>query len=321
MSFSEEFSLKNEVSSETIKSIAEEDYNKKNEDVFEVYLSEYYDEKDQPLVRSILKEMGYEFLCFLFEKEKIDLENFQNLNTNFIMTLLNQYPIGFIVKFNQAIHFSLLLAGAAGSKVSWSMNNKQKVANSDSSLLTIDNCSSSQAYDLVADCLLTEQQLRENGFPRQTEIKGRAQFFTPKKAKPQNGRDDDYYCARCNKVFNVEIYDEVQRDLCNYHPKRSGYRRGHADNYYYCCQSIAESTGCCYADYHVFDYIDYNNLVGYVKTIDKDENYVCTKKDIFALDCEMCYTVCGFELTRLTIVDYDEKVVYDKFVRPQNRMR
>ncbi|KAG5677127.1 hypothetical protein PVAND_006909 [Polypedilum vanderplanki] len=101
MSFSEGFSLKNEVSSETIESIAEEDYNK-NEDVFEVYLSEYYNEKDQPLVRSILKEMEYEFLCFLFEKEKIDLENFQNLNTNFNMTLLNQYPIGFIVKFNQA---------------------------------------------------------------------------------------------------------------------------------------------------------------------------------------------------------------------------
>ncbi|KAG5685150.1 hypothetical protein PVAND_014342 [Polypedilum vanderplanki] len=65
MSFSEEISLKNEVYSETIESIAE-DYNK-TEDVFEVYLSEYYNEKDQPLVRSILKEMGYEFLCFLFE--------------------------------------------------------------------------------------------------------------------------------------------------------------------------------------------------------------------------------------------------------------
>lgn len=220
----------------------------------------------------------------------------------------------------KSISHDVLLAGAAGSRVSWSMNNKVKVGNSDSSLLTIDNCSSSQAYDLISDCLLNEQQLQENGFPRASDVKGRAQFFTPKKAKPQNGRADDYYCARCNKVFNVEIYDEPHADLCNYHPKRSGYRRGHADNYYYCCQSIAGSTGCCYADYHVTDYIDYDNLVGYVQTMEKDESYVCTKKDIFALDCEMCYTVVGLELTRITVVNYDEKVVYDKFVRPQNRV-
>jgi RNA exonuclease 1 len=108
----------------------------------------------------------------------------------------------------------------------------------------------------------------------------------------------------------------------NYHSKRSGYRRGHSDNYYYCCQSPAGvlGNGCCYADYHVTDYIDYENLVGYVTTMKKDESYVCTSKDMFALDCEMCYTVCGLELTRVTIVNFEEKVVYDKLVMPQNRV-
>lgn len=106
----------------------------------------------------------------------------------------------------------------------------------------------------------------------------------------------------------------------NYHSKRSGYRRGQADNYYYCCQSPAGTTGCCYADYHVTDYIDYENLVGYVQTMEKEESYVCTSKDIFALDCEMCYTVAGLELTRVTIVNFEEKVVYDKLVMPQNRV-
>lgn len=168
--------------------------------------------------------------------------------------------------------------------------------------------------------MLTEDQLRENGYPRPAEQKGQASFYVPKKARPQNGKEGDYYCGRCHKVFNVDIYEERQVDLCNYHPKRSGYRRGQADNYYYCCQSPAGSTGCCYADYHVLDYVDYDNLCGYVTTMDKDENYVCTKKDIFALDCEMCYTIEGLELTRITIVNYDEKVVYDKYVQPQNRV-
>ena len=223
-------------------------------------------------------------------------------------------------KIQKLVSHDVMLGGKLGAKVSWSMNHKIKVGDSDSSLLTIDTCSSSQAYDLISECLLTEDQLRENGFPRSAVQRGQAQFYVPKKARPQNGKDGDHYCARCHKVFNINIYDEQHVDLCNYHSKRSGYRRGQADNYYYCCQSPAGTTGCCYADYHVLDYVDYDNLFGYATTMEKDENYVCSKKDIFALDCEMCYTVSGLELTRITIVNYDEKVVFDKFVRPQNRV-
>jgi RNA exonuclease 1 len=120
----------------------------------------------------------------------------------------------------------VMLAGKMGQKSSWSTNHKVKVADSDSSLVTIDNCSSSQAFNLFLECILTEKQLKENGFPRPTESRGRAQLFTTKKAKPQNGKEGDFYCARCHKVFNVEIYDEHHVDLCNFHLKRSGFRRG-----------------------------------------------------------------------------------------------
>lgn len=223
-------------------------------------------------------------------------------------------------KHQKVFSHDVMLAGKQGLKSSWSQNNKIKIANSDSSLLSIDNCPSSQAYELFKECILNEQQLRENGFPRPTEQNGRAKLYTPKKAKPQTGREGDYYCSRCHNVFNTDIYDEPAIDLCNYHLKRSGYRRGTADNFYYCCQQPAGTDGCCYANYHVTDYIDHDNLTGYVRTMEKDEDYICTKKDIFALDCEMCYTDVGLELTRITVIGYDENVVYDKLIKPQNRV-
>lgn len=223
-------------------------------------------------------------------------------------------------KHQKVFSHDVMIAGKQGLKSSWSQNNKKKIANSDSSLLSIDNCPSSQAYELFKECILNEQQLRENGFPRSTDQNGRAQLFTPKKAKPQTGKEGDYYCSRCHNVFNTDIYDEPAIDLCNYHLKRSGYRRGTADNFYYCCSQPAGTNGCCYANYHVTDYIDHDNLTGYVRTMEKDEDYVCTKKDIFALDCEMCYTVVGLELTRITVIGYDESVVYDKLIKPQNKV-
>jgi RNA exonuclease 1 len=114
------------------------------------------------------------------------------------------------------ISHELLLAGPQGQKHSYSMDHKKKIGNSNSSLLTIDNCTGEQAYNLVSECVASEQQMKENGFPRATEIRGKAQFFVPQKARPQNAREGSFYCSRCHSIFNVEIYDERHVDLCGY---------------------------------------------------------------------------------------------------------
>jgi DNA polymerase III epsilon subunit-like protein len=49
---------------------------------------------------------------------------------------------------------------------------------------------------------------------------------------------------------------------------------------------------------------------------DKDEGTL--ELDIIAVDCEMCDTANGMEITRLTLVDHDCKVLLDTYIQPDN---
>eukprot|EP00475_Leptophrys_vorax_P012466 TRINITY_DN1890_c0_g1_i3.p1 TRINITY_DN1890_c0_g1~~TRINITY_DN1890_c0_g1_i3.p1 ORF type:complete len:573 (-),score=139.83 TRINITY_DN1890_c0_g1_i3:101-1819(-) len=54
--------------------------------------------------------------------------------------------------------------------------------------------------------------------------------------------------------------------------------------------------------------------VTYVETGKKRQS----SKQVVAVDCEMCITRSGYELTRLTLVDFDESVLVDMLVLPSN---
>lgn len=72
------------------------------------------------------------------------------------------------------------------------------------------------------------------------------------------------------------------------------------------------------ASCHVCDGFDPDEMRGFVKTLPCDEEPADGDNGVYALDCEMCYTTVGLELTRVTVVDRDLNTVYESLVKPGN---
>uniref|UniRef100_K1PHG1 RNA exonuclease 1-like protein n=1 Tax=Magallana gigas TaxID=29159 RepID=K1PHG1_MAGGI len=71
--------------------------------------------------------------------------------------------------------------------------------------------------------------------------------------------------------------------------------------------------------YHVHVSNKWKNRTGYRQTLPcppvPDGDY-----GVYALDTEMVYTQVGLELARVTVVDCNNEVVYDTFVRPDTKV-
>lgn len=171
-------------------------------------------------------------------------------------------------------------------------------------------------YENIQNFVLTEEELKLHGYPRESNTPGIAIIHNQRATVTQRLSENERKCARCSKLYIVDrdgfpLYPED----CIYHPLRKRTFRG--ESIYLCCRG-SDDLGCATSHSHVCDTPQDSDLEGYQTTLDPYREDDSRSYAVYALDCEMCYTTKGLELTRVTIVDTDCKTVYESLVKPLN---
>ncbi|XP_044284057.1 RNA exonuclease 1 homolog [Varanus komodoensis] len=176
-------------------------------------------------------------------------------------------------------------------------------------------------YRVLKDYALTEEQLIEHGFPQPNPEKPGSAVLCSGTIKPAVSDFSKRVCCRCGEIYAVTSSGRhARKEECNYHSGKVLQHKvpGGLETWYSCCEGVVGSPGCQVARLHVHDGRN-ENIDGFVKTFIKppplDGNH-----GVFALDCEMCYTTHGLELSRVAVVDPSLHVVYDAFVKPDNEI-
>jgi len=169
-------------------------------------------------------------------------------------------------------------------------------------------------YEHMKQYLLSTEQLWENKYPKRDPDNPKGTII---KDYVGNTNTLKRVCCRCGKEYFMNKKGKyVTRNECHYHWGKLLRTRGRNSNAhaYSCCGADAAGDTCALCRLHVCNKV--GPLANYVTTefcVNKD-----SKRKVFALDCEMCYTTQGLELTRLTVIDFDLEQIIDLFVKPAN---
>uniref|UniRef100_A0A8C6V706 REX1, RNA exonuclease 1 homolog n=1 Tax=Neogobius melanostomus TaxID=47308 RepID=A0A8C6V706_9GOBI len=227
-------------------------------------------------------------------------------------TSVNSRPQGPIANKRAQSHEEVL-GGRLAATTSFTVNRKGKQSE--------EKLSGATLYHKLKTYLMTEEQLQEHGYPRKSpESSGKAILYnTEKKAAPIDPFSK--VCCRCGTEYKISANGScVRKEECVLHWGRLRRHKvsGGWETNYSCCAGAVGSLGCQTAKQHVQDGRK-ESLDGFVSTFSKslppDGN-----GGVFALDCEMCYTKQGLELTRVTVIDSQLKVIYDTFVKPASKV-
>nr|XP_020444048.1 uncharacterized protein LOC109953040 [Monopterus albus] len=173
-------------------------------------------------------------------------------------------------------------------------------------------------YESLKDYILTEERLIESNYPVQhPEKPGCAALFADNK----KGSTDPLkrLCCRCGTTFSVsQTGKHIRKEECNYHYGKGVENRvpGGVETRYSCCEGDMGAPGCQVFRLHVHNSL---SLDGFVSTGPRQPSDTSCP-GVYSLDCEMCYTIHGLELSRVTVVNSSLQVIYDTFVRPDNEV-
>ncbi|CAH0559694.1 unnamed protein product [Brassicogethes aeneus] len=191
--------------------------------------------------------------------------------------------------------------------------------------------SPSQFYNRLLKYLLSEEDMYYLGYPVQSPSEGfviinketnkhqnrtrnnlnvDAREFKPLEVYLTNNRT----CSRCSKPFLTNQEGYITKDKCTYHWGKLERK----SRLYGCCYKLAGSAGCTEASVHVWSGTEPGRngpYFDYVRTNRQDMSY-----GVYAMDCEMCYTVAGLEATKVTLVNMRGHLVYDSYILPANKI-
>lgn len=154
-------------------------------------------------------------------------------------------------------------------------------------------------------------------------------------------------CNHCGNKFNLNDFNNNNNNnnnICIFHPGKLSilnynnlnnnkiFNKNYSNKFLNCCNElIDQSEGCKKLNYHVFKFnnkLDLHYSKKFIKindlrktlNINNNSKFQLSRKEkikAVGLDCEMCYTNKGFELMKLSLVDFKtEKKLIDSIIHP-----
>lgn len=174
-------------------------------------------------------------------------------------------------------------------------------------------------YHRAKHFILTKDQLKQYGYPYQSLEDPKKTICT--KSKWDFEQDSNLrVCLRCFSSYSPisqQRGDVVCEKGCHYHKYKSRTMLvdGTVKCLYPCCREDESSPGCQWYPHHISNFYDLDSG-SFVSTKKKADFH--KESSIYGLDCEMCYTFSGLEVTRVSVVSCDGNVVYERYIRPES---